>query len=71
MTQEAVVDISVPELDPRGTDAVERQLLALPGVTDVSVEGERVRVVVDREVASDEELLAAVAQQGYEPHFVE
>ncbi len=65
------IDINVPGLDERGGKSVERQLLSLPGVSAVSVLSERVRVTVDGTIVSDDELLAAIGQGGYDAGFVD
>jgi copper chaperone CopZ len=65
------IHISIPGLDERGSDAVERQLSSLPGVTEVTVLSERVRVTVDATIVSDDELLAAIDQFGYDARLDE
>ena len=58
----------VPALDAGGGDALERALTALPGVHEVRVDGDghTVHLRVDPGLVSDEELVAAIGNVGYD-----
>jgi copper chaperone CopZ len=60
--------IRVRATDPGGADALERALRALPGVEEARMDGEGhgVRLRVDPTVVSDEELVAAIGNVGYD-----
>jgi copper chaperone CopZ len=56
-------------IDAASADALVRDLRALPGVENVDVFPDEGRVVVrcDADVVSDEELLAAIGREGFQP----
>ena len=58
----------MPALEPEAGDALERALTALPGVHQARVDGDgrSVRLRVDPAVVSDEELVAAIGNVGYD-----
>jgi carbon monoxide dehydrogenase subunit G len=54
--------------DPGAGDALERALQALPGVEEARMDGDgyRIHLRVDPGLVSDEELLAAIGNVGYD-----